>query len=139
MPNFNSSLFGSLPDLGETDDSLDSHASTAFDTSAEDENIGPPMHASSAVASNNSKDPARHSYTPLRVLDVNAQSIVAKKEAFWLMLGATKPDVIMVTETWLNSDINQANSSHQPWGTRQQPGKIDMMARHMAESSSLVQ
>ena len=42
---------------------------------------------------------------PLRILNVNCQSIVNKKEEFNLLVESTKADIVFGTESWLRSDI----------------------------------
>ena len=38
----------------------------------------------------------------LRTVEINFQSLNAKREEFWWLLEATKPDIIYGCETWLN-------------------------------------
>ena len=45
---------------------------------------------------------------PLRIIDVNYQSLASKKGAWRNLLEITKPDIIIATETWLNSSISDA-------------------------------
>ena len=45
---------------------------------------------------------------PLRVINVNCQSINGKKGAWINMLNTTRPDVIIATETWLDSTISSS-------------------------------
>ena len=42
---------------------------------------------------------------PIRLLNMNAQSIKNKRAEFCNLVESTQPDVIVCTETWLNSDI----------------------------------
>ena len=69
-----------------------------------DTSIGTPTHTSSPVRERNPRNRLLGN-PPLRVLDINTQSILAKKESFWNLLSATKPDIIRMTETWLHPDI----------------------------------
>jgi len=43
--------------------------------------------------------------TNLRTLEINFQSISAKREVFWSLVDAVKPDIIYGCETWLKPDI----------------------------------
>ncbi len=45
---------------------------------------------------------------PLRILNINCQSLVNKKGPFYNLIDSTKPDVIIATETWFNSNIGDA-------------------------------
>ena len=45
---------------------------------------------------------------PLRILNVNCQSLVNKKGPFYNLIDSTKPDIIIATETWFNSSIKDS-------------------------------
>ena len=65
---------------------------------------GEPMHASSPVKPCNRKPTRKDSLT---ILNTNCQSIRAKREPFHIMLNSINPDVVIGTESWLQShDIN---------------------------------
>jgi len=52
---------------------------------------------------------------PLRVINVNCQSLVNKKGPFYNLLDSTKPDIIIATETWFHdgiSDFEYLSSDH---------------------------
>ena len=65
---------------------------------------GLPMHASSPIRSNISAH--LHTAGQLRILNVNCQSICAKKHEFAYLIESTKPDIIIGTESWLNDDMS---------------------------------
>ena len=44
-------------------------------------------------------------HRPLRIINVNCQSLCNKKERFLNLVDSTKPDIIIATETWLNPNI----------------------------------
>ena len=52
--------------------------------------------------------PSRAKGRPLRIINVNCQSLTGKKGAWSNLLETTKPDIIIATETWLNSGISDA-------------------------------
>jgi len=41
----------------------------------------------------------------LKIISVNYQSIVSKKEAFWELMDNHSPDIVVACETWLNQSI----------------------------------
>ena len=45
---------------------------------------------------------------PLRIINVNCQSLIGKKGALRNLLETTKSDIIIATRTWLNSGISAA-------------------------------
>lgn len=61
--------------------------------------LGSPLASSSPSKSRPS------SKNCLRTLTVNFQSLFSKREEFWSMIDATKPDVIMGSETWLKPEM----------------------------------
>ncbi|XP_072028355.1 uncharacterized protein [Amphiura filiformis] len=44
-------------------------------------------------------------HRPLRVLDVNCQSLCRKKCPLYNLMDSTKPDIVIATETWFDSSI----------------------------------
>ena len=50
--------------------------------------------------------PIQSQATNLRIVAINFQSACAKKEEFWCLIDAAKPDVIIGSETWLRPDIS---------------------------------
>ena len=43
-----------------------------------------------------------------QIVAINFQSVCAKKEEFWWLIDAAKPDVIIGSETWLKPDISDS-------------------------------
>ena len=64
-----------------------------------------PIHQSSPCKF---KPPPAKRGRPLRIINVNCQSIVGKKGPWINMVNTTKPDVIIATETWLDDSISSA-------------------------------
>ena len=64
-----------------------------------------PKHTSSPVKA---KPKPAHKFRPLRVINVNCQSLVNKKALFYNLMDSSKPDVVIATETWFNNDIKDA-------------------------------
>ena len=60
-----------------------------------------PIHTSSPTRSTHKG----RKNTPLRIINVNCQSIRNKHGEFLNMIDSTKPDIIIGTESWLNPDI----------------------------------
>ena len=64
---------------------------------------GPPLASSSPTKSCHTATKCKQK--PLRLLNVNCQSIVNKKEEIDHLLYSTKTDIIVGTESWLTPDI----------------------------------
>ena len=64
----------------------------------------------SLLSSSPSKNmqPIQSQVTNLRIVAINFQSVFAKKEEFWCLIDAAKPDVIIGSETWLKPDISDS-------------------------------
>jgi len=45
---------------------------------------------------------------PLRILNVNCQSLVHKKPSFYNLVDSSKPDILIATETWFDGQIHDA-------------------------------
>jgi hypothetical protein len=87
------------PNLNETSTSItDSIQSTT--------NIGPPQCTSSLT--NQKKCPVNKK--SLRLLNINLQSMKAKREEFWSMLKYTDPDISIASETWLKPEIKESTA-----------------------------
>ena len=61
-------------------------------------------HPGSPLAQSSPTKSDRHS---LRYLEINFQSIYSKRDEFWSLIDAVKPDVIYGCETWLKPNISQ--------------------------------
>ncbi len=114
MPNFSTTLF----DLTKLDSnnnpySVLSDSSLNLDPFNESNNssIGSPLYTSSpSKATFQTKPKYQHksktpSIKPLRILNLNCQSIKNKISEFHTLIDSVKPDIIFGTESWLNSDI----------------------------------
>lgn len=106
LPNLSTSLFEDFEihtyslssNLNETSTSInDSIQSTT--------NIGPPQCTSSPTTKQNKCPVNKKS---LRLLNINFQSMKAKREEFWSMLEYTDPDIIIASETWLKPEIKES-------------------------------
>lgn len=62
--------------------------------------IGRPIHASTPVRTNQS---SKRDHRPLRVLNLNLQSATGKKPEIIHLIDSVRPDIVMATETWLDS------------------------------------
>ena len=99
-PNFSSALFdSSLLDLSNSFEPL-SQLSDRDQSAAS--SPGPPNHTSSPVKP---KVTSRSASKPLRVLNINCRSLKNTKEHFWNAVDGVKPDVILGTESWLNTEV----------------------------------
>ena len=81
---------------------------TIYDTMQNSAGLGPPLHTSSP-----SSQRKQHSYThipktknPLRIINLNCQSLKNKKAEFLSLIDSTKPDIIIGTESWLSNSIS---------------------------------
>ena len=66
-----------------------------------EEDFRPSKHSSPKFT----KPKAIYQHRPLKIVNINAQSMVRKKGPLMQMIETTKPDILMITETWLTSDI----------------------------------
>ena len=81
-------------------DSVLSQASTSCKTANNSHSVGRPRHSSSPrIPRSTTKK------KPIRLLNVNCQSVANKKKQFHAMIEETKPVVIVGTESWLRPDI----------------------------------
>ena len=70
-----------------------------------------PMPLLSSSPSKNMQ-PIQFHATNLRIVAINFQSVCAKKEEFWCLIDAAKPDVITGSETRLKPDISDGEIFH---------------------------
>ena len=100
LPNYSSSLF----DLHSISTS---NSFSNLDSSTEDSqevlSPGLPLASSSPHKKQPTKKPTI--MKPLRIINVNCQSLSNKKEDFERLLDSTKADVVFGTESWLGSNI----------------------------------
>ena len=98
LPNFSATLFDSVI--------LDSDITIA---SSEESPCSTPL-PTSLLSSSPSKNmqPIQSQVSNLRIVAINFQSVCAKKEEFWCLIDAAKPDVIIGSETWLKPDISDS-------------------------------
>ena len=98
LPKFSASLFDSVI--------LDSDITV---TSSEESPCSTPL-PTPLLSSSPSKimKPIQSHATNLRIVEINFQSVCAKKEEFWCLIDAAKPDVIIGSETWLMPEISDS-------------------------------
>ncbi|XP_072051490.1 uncharacterized protein [Amphiura filiformis] len=105
LPNISATLFDST--IGDC--SFDSSASgDVFDRSKRS-STGSCSSSEPGSQSSPAKPSAKANNTGsnLRTLTINFQSLYGKKEEFWSLVDATKPDIIYGCETWLKSDMSK--------------------------------
>ena len=113
MPNFTTSFFNST--TIETSNLFDSlNDNTSFGCIGSHE---APTAASSPIIKNTqSKKPKQtKNKMPLKILNINFQSLKNKKADLLEIIDSVKPDIILGTETWLNS--NTSSSEYFPSNT----------------------
>ena len=77
----------------------------SFNSVDSQQDLGHPKAASSPVK----PKPKRSSGPrPLRIVNINCQSLTKKKGPFYNILDSTKPDIIILTETWFKNNISNA-------------------------------
>ena len=103
MPNFSTSLFEFFI-LDSTENSFSVLNSTS---SSSISSPGPPISCSSPVpqAATTKQKPLRAN---MKILNVNFQSVMNKKEEIGNLIDSADPCVIIGTETWLNSRIHSS-------------------------------
>jgi hypothetical protein len=80
------------------------HSGTDLSVDSLDVDCKPPIHASSPTK----YIPKITNGKPLRIINVNCQSINGKKGAWVNLLQSTEPDIIIATETWLNTSVSSS-------------------------------
>ena len=100
LPNPSSSIFDTLL-MSSGNESVQSPGSSTSSTSGSEPQNTPesPLASSSASKKQNS------TVNDFRTLTINFQSLFSKREEFWSLIEATKPDIIMGCETWLKPGI----------------------------------
>ena len=99
LPNFSTTLFESYIETSNTYSALDSLVESDLNVSQ----LGEPTATSSPAKpklSNTKKQ------TPLRILNINFQSIKNKKPELDHIISSVKPDIILGTETWLSQETS---------------------------------
>ena len=66
------------------------------------QNMSSPMHTSSP---NKPRPNPKSGKRPLRIINVNCRSLVKKKGPFYNLVNSTRPDIIILTETWFHPGI----------------------------------
>jgi hypothetical protein len=104
MPNFSSSFF----DESLIRFSLTNSFSPLTESTNSDQ-LGTPLATSSPVVETSTGNTSNNTKKrkPLRLLNVNCQSITPKRGEFQNMVDSTKPDIIVATETWLEQGKHQ--------------------------------
>ncbi len=97
IPNFDSTLFENTEiDISNSFDVLNSSSSSI------DSVISSPRHTSSPI---HGRQPAPSKLRNLKTLVLNAQSVNNKISELHCLLDENKPDIVVITETWLNKTI----------------------------------
>lgn len=101
LPQFHSSFFES----SISDSTLDS-----VNSGRESPVLGQPQACSTPLPDAPDAVPKAKSVQQknVSVLLINCQSIKNKLAEFWIIIEAAKPDIIILTETWLNSNISSS-------------------------------
>jgi len=101
-PNYSSILFDlhGLDDSNRTSSLSDSSLQSV--DSIDSQTLNQPQHASSPIHPRSNTAVCNR---PLRIINVNCQSLVNKKGPFYNLLVTTKPDIIIATEMWFNGKI----------------------------------
>ena len=116
MPNFSTTLFD-LHDIQNEKNPYDSLVSldgTQTDPPASPPpHLGSPIHSSSPLKDKpqikaNYKHKQKNPTKPLRIINLNCQSIKNKKAEFLALVESCKPDIIFGTESWLNNNVFDA-------------------------------
>ena len=98
LSNFSSGIFDSTILDGSTAESHSSSTSMGSSLNSTSSSLpGSPLAKSSPT-----KCGSRPSLQNLRFLEINFQSVFAKRFEFWSLVDAVKPDIIFGCETWLN-------------------------------------
>ena len=105
MPNFSSNLFASTLDMTTTNSfsSLQSNSQTDEETS-----LTPNMTPLATSSPRRPPSGRNRNARKLRVIVVNCQGMITKKETVAEMLQSVNPDILIATETHLKPDIASA-------------------------------
>ena len=69
-------------------------------------NMPKPVHSS--TPKQREKTTRNELFTPLRILNVNCQSIKNKQHQIQNLVDSTKPDIVIATETWLDPTVTNS-------------------------------
>ena len=114
LPNFSSSLFNSfmvptINSFGSLSDPNRSSEPNSVSSSIESPIGSPQLSSSPRNNAQTSKRGTKSSKTDsIKIVVLNAQSIMAKRQDAWVLIDSCDPDIIVCSETWLNSTVCDA-------------------------------
>jgi len=114
LPNFSSSLFNSFMvptsnSFGSLSDPNRSSEPNSVSSSIESPIGSPQLSSSPRNNAQTSKRGTKSSKTDsIKIVVLNAQSIMAKRQDAWVLIDSCDPDIIVCSETWLNSTVCDA-------------------------------
>lgn len=109
VPNFtNSSLFCNFevsnPFDGLSNSTIDSNKTNNI-SFTQNQSVGSPLRSSSPKKQKTNQNRFSHKEKPLKLLNINFQSIGNKTSQLHALLETEDPDIIVSTETWLNDSV----------------------------------
>ena len=107
LSNISATLFESISIHSMSDCTSASSFRSSTSSCSSSEPGSPCAQSSPSKPHANSPSTCSSSVGSFRTLTINFQKLYNKREAFWSLVDATKPDIIFGCETWLNPSISQ--------------------------------